>query len=319
MSEEDFAIRTDGLTKVYRRWFQPNTTALSEVSLRVPRGSVFGFLGPNGAGKTTTIKILMDLVKPTRGTASVLGKPSTDVNVKERIGFLPDSPAFSPQLTAREFLVICAKLLRIGSDVRDARVSEILEEVHMAEHAKDKIGSFSRGMLQRIGVAQAILNQPDLLILDEPLLGLDPFGRQQFKEIILARRDQGTTVFFSSHILADVEEICDRIAILNHGHLLCMGTLQELLHSSGASVLLSPGQDELFRELALEADSTRRLPDGSRELQFAEIEALRPRLEDLMRLHPDAIRLDSARENLETFFFQTLQSHEAGQQGRKGT
>ena len=140
----------------------------------------------------------MDLIKATSGKAYVLGRPSSDVEVKAKIGFLPDSPAFSPQLTAREFLNICAKLLRLPPEGRPERIEEVLETVKMADHAKDKIGSFSRGMLQRIGVAQAILNKPELLILDEPLLGLDPFGRQEFKNIILEQQKRGTSVFFST-------------------------------------------------------------------------------------------------------------------------
>ena len=309
MDSADCAINTEGLTKVYKRWFRKGTTALDGVSIQVPRGSIFGFLGPNGAGKTTTIKMLMDLVKPTGGHAWVLGCPATDVNVKERIGFLPDSPAFSPQLTALEFLNICAKLLRIPSEKREKRVAEVLEEVQMAEHAKEKIGSFSRGMMQRIGVAQAILNNPDLLVLDEPLLGLDPFGRQQFKQIILAQQKHGTSVFFSSHILSDVEEICDRIAILNKGHLLCAGTLEELLHSGGASVVIRPGHDDLFLALAAKADSFQKSEDGTRTLQFNDFDQLRAEVEKMCAEHPDAMRIEAGREHLETFFFRTLETH----------
>ena len=182
---EGAVIQTENLSKVYKRWFRPGTFALNNLTITVPRGSIFGFLGPNGAGKTTTIKILMDLIKATSGKAYVLGRPSSDVEVKAKIGFLPDSPAFSPQLTAREFLNICAKLLRLPSEGRAERIEEVLETVKMAEHAKEKIGSFSRGMLQRIGVAQAILNKPELLILDDPCLGLDTASRRNFMEMLV--------------------------------------------------------------------------------------------------------------------------------------
>lgn len=145
MDMEDAVIRTENLSKTYKRWFRPGTCALNDLTITVPKGSIFGFLGPNGAGKTTTIKILMDLIKCTAGKAYVLGKPSYDVDVKAKIGFLPDSPAFSPQLTAYEFLNICAKLLRLPSEVRPGRIEEVLSDVKMADHARDKIGSFSRG------------------------------------------------------------------------------------------------------------------------------------------------------------------------------
>ena len=188
---DEYVIQTEKLTKDYSNWLRKTPRpALDQLTISIPKGCVFGFLGPNGAGKTTTIKILMGLIRPTGGTASVLGKPYDDVESKNRIGFLPDSPAFTPTLSANEFLDVCARLLRIPSDRRKKRVEEVLEIVRMSQHAKSKIGTFSRGMLQRIGIAQAILNNPDLLILDEPLLGLDPYGRQEFKEIILKKIEE---------------------------------------------------------------------------------------------------------------------------------
>ena len=311
---EGAVIQTENLSKVYKRLFRPGTFALNNLTISVPRGSIFGFLGPNGAGKTTTIKILMDLIKPTNGRAYVLGRPSSDVEVKAKIGFLPDSPAFSPQLTAREFLNICAKLLRLPSEGRAERIEEVLETVKMADHAKDKIGSFSRGMLQRIGVAQAILNKPELLILDEPLLGLDPFGRQEFKNIILEQQKRGTSVFFSSHILSDVEEICNRIAILNKGKLLCTGRLDELLSTSGdgaSSVTIAPGNDGIFRELVGMASGTAKQPDGSWVLNFdGSAEAAR-KIEELSAKHPEAVKVAAQHETLEEFFFQTLEKDRA--------
>ena len=165
---DNFVIETENLTKDYSSWLRKaKRPALNNLTISIPKGSVFGFLGPNGAGKTTTIKILMGLIRPTGGMATVLGKPYDDVEVKNRIGFLPDSPAFTPQLSAMEFLDVCARLLKIPSSKRKQRVEEVLEIVRMAPHAKSKVGTFSRGMLQRVGIAQAILNSPELLILDE--------------------------------------------------------------------------------------------------------------------------------------------------------
>jgi len=307
---EENVIEVEGLSKNYKRWFSSKgTKALDNLTISVPRGSVFGFLGPNGAGKTTTIKILMDLIKPTGGSALVLGKPAYDVNVKKQIGFLPDSPAFSKQLTAREFLVICARLLKIPSEVRNETIEEALHTVKMSDHAREKLGSFSRGMLQRIGVAQAILNKPELLILDEPLLGLDPYGRQEFKQIIIEQQKKGTSVFFSSHILSDVEEICDRIAILKKGHLLCTGELDKLLAASGVNVVIEPGHEAIFKELMADAEGSIKNPDGGWTLSFPHNKPeLMKKIEEMKTANPDGMAISSSREKLEDFFFRTVEN-----------
>lgn len=299
-------IQTENLTKVYKRLFKAGKKALDNLTISVSKGSVYGFLGPNGAGKTTTIKILMDLIKATGGTAFVLGKPSYDVNIKEHIGFLPDSPAFSPQLSAYEFLNICGKLLKIPSAERAARIELVLDTVKMTPHTREKIGSFSRGMLQRIGVAQAILNQPDLLILDEPLLGLDPYGRQEFKQIILGQKARGTSVFFSSHILSDVEEICDHIAILNKGKLLCAGRLDKLLGASGFTVIIPPNHDDALKELITMAAKTSRKEDGAWLLTFPQDDEIRGKIDAVIEKSSGEIKMTAAYEKLEDFFFRTL-------------
>lgn len=299
-------IQTNNLSKVYKRLFKPKTRALDSLTITVPQGSVYGFLGPNGAGKTTTIKILMDLIKASSGSATVLGRPSYDVEVKGMIGFLPDSPAFSPQLTAFEFLNICAKLLRIPSENRANRIKIVLDAVKMSDHSRDKIGSFSRGMLQRIGVAQAILNQPKLLILDEPLLGLDPYGRQEFKQIIRSEQAKGTSVFFSSHILSDVEEICDHIAILNKGKMLCAGRIDELLSTSGIKVVIAPKNDEVLKELITIATATSRRDDGSWILTFENDHQIKTKLEDITNKFPETIEVSASHEKLEDFFFRII-------------
>lgn len=281
--------------------------ALKDLTISIPKGSVFGFLGPNGAGKTTTIKILMGLIRPTGGTATVLGKPYDDVEVKNRIGFLPDSPAFTPQLSAMEFLDVCARLLKIPSSKRKQRVQEVLEIVRMSPHAKSKVGTFSRGMLQRVGIAQAILNSPELLILDEPLLGLDPYGRQEFKEIILEQRDKfGASVFFSSHILSDVEEICDSISILNKGRLLCAGKLSDLLsHDTGNGILVKIVKcDEAVKELMTSADNVQKKENDEWELTFkTATPELEKKIADLSARFGDSVKRLNAKEDLETFFF----------------
>ena len=307
---EEFVIQTENLTKDYSNWFRKTTRpALNQLTISIPKGCVFGFLGPNGAGKTTTIKILMGLIRPTGGNATVLGKPYDDVESKNRIGFLPDCPAFTPSLSAVEFLDVCARLLKIPSDRRRKRVEEVLEIVRMTPHAKAKIGTFSRGMLQRIGIAQAILNNPDLLILDEPLLGLDPYGRQEFKEIILGQKhDFHASVFFSSHILSDVEEICDSISILNKGCLLCAGPLSELLSGGGKGLTVDVRNEEALRELAGYADQTNKISAGEWELLFEQKDpVVEEKISSLEKRFGEQVKIRSANEELESFFFKKIE------------
>lgn len=305
---DEYVIETKNLSKTYGWLFwKKNKPSLDNLNLAIPRGCIFGFLGPNGAGKTTTIRLLMDLIKPSEGSATVLGMPPDDVKTKHRIGFLPDSPAFNPYLKATEFLNICAKLLRIPGDVRKKRIDEVLEIVKMTEHGKSKLGGFSRGMLQRIGIAQAILNKPELLILDEPLVGLDPYGRQELMDIVQAQKDRGTNVFFCSHILSDVERVCDRVGILYRGKMLCYGTLAELLSEKGTVVNIAPGHDSLAKDFIVDASSCNKLPDGGWELIFPENSQALEKLKCLPDAKSGVLTTKSSKESLETFFFRTIE------------
>ncbi len=302
-------IETKGLTKYYGALFwKKKEPALDKLTIEIPEGSVFGFLGPNGAGKTTTIRLLMDLIRPTEGEATLFGQPPDNLEVKRLIGFLPDNPVFSPYLTAYEFLDICAKLLRVPSAERKKRIEEVVETVKMSKHLYSKLGGFSRGMTQRIGIAQAILNKPKLLILDEPLVGLDPHGRQELKDIILAQKNRGTNVFFSSHILSDVEKMCDRISILFQGNLLCYGKLEDLLSETGSRVHVKHGEDEIMKDLLPEATGTIRLSDGSWELVFQNKPELSQRIKAIAEKNPRAITITPSRENLEDFFFRKIEN-----------
>ena len=188
-------------------------------------------LGQNGAGKTTLLKILLGIVRPTSGEALLIGKPLGDRSVKQRVGYLPENPYFYDYLTGWEFLRYAAGLFRIPPDVQKKRITELLELVGLAQSAarKKQLRQYSKGMLQRIGMAQALINDPDVVFLDEPMSGLDPLGRYQIREIILSLKAQGKTIFFNSHVLSDVEKICDRVAILARGEILCLGALDELL------------------------------------------------------------------------------------------
>ncbi len=225
------AIVVDQLEKTFRsNWpGKPGFKALSGLSLSVSLGEIYGFLGPNGAGKTTTLKILMGLITATGGRAEVLGKPAGDVPTRRRIGFLPESPYFYDYLTAEEFLGFYGHLAGLKRAELGARIDALLAQVGLTDARSRQLRKFSKGMLQRIGLAQALIHDPELVILDEPMSGLDPIGRKQVRDLILSLRDHGKTVFFSTHIIPDVEMICDRVGIVVRGKLLASGRIEELL------------------------------------------------------------------------------------------
>lgn len=231
-------VQTYELRKVYRTgfWLNQKIESLKSCTLTVYGGETFGLLGPNGAGKTTLLKTLLGIVRPSSGRALLLGKPLGDRDVKQRIGYLPENAYFYDSLTGWEFLQFIAGLFEIPSSVQRQRIPQLLELVGLAQSAarKKQLRQYSKGMLQRVGMAQALINDPELVFLDEPMSGLDPLGRYQMREIILSLKQQGKTIFFNSHILAEVEKICDRVAILAQGELICVGSLNELLGKSDA-------------------------------------------------------------------------------------
>jgi ABC-2 type transport system ATP-binding protein len=303
----EYVIEAENLSKTYGTLFwKQKKPALNNLNLQIPAGIIYGFLGPNGAGKTTTIKLIMDLIRPTTGKVLLFGKPPDDIEIKQMMGFLPDYPAFSSYLTAYEFLTICSKLLKIPPLERRDRIDEVMQTVNMTKHTNSKLGGFSRGMTQRIGIAQAILNKPKLLILDEPLTGLDPHGRQELMEIIAGQKKKGTNVFFSSHILYDVEKICDYVGILNEGELLCSGPIETLLSETGARVHVKHGEHEVAKMLMEDATGSIKLSDGSWDFVFPAKNDLKTKLEDISKKHPNSLTLTPAREKLEDFFFRKI-------------
>ena len=225
------AIRTEGLTKHYPVgfWRPRPYRALDGLTLQVAAGEVFGFLGPNGAGKTTTLKLLMQLIYPTAGHAEILGRPVGDIGVKRRIGYLPENPSFYDYLTAEELLEYFGALFGYAPAERRRRTAALLDEVGIGGERRMQLRKFSKGMLQRVGIAQALVNEPEVVFLDEPMSGLDPLGRREIRHLILRLRDRGCTVFFSSHVLSDAEALCSRVAILAKGKLVAGGTLSDLL------------------------------------------------------------------------------------------
>jgi ABC-2 type transport system ATP-binding protein len=225
------AIRTEGLTKHYSIgfWRSRPYVALDSLDLHVAPGEVFGFLGPNGAGKTTTLKLLMQLIFPTAGRATILGRPAGHVDARRRIGYLPENPSFYDNVSAEELLAYFASLFGYRGAERKARVGRLLDEVGLGSERRMQLRKYSKGMIQRVGLAQALVNDPDVVFLDEPMSGLDPLGRRDVRDLILRLRDRGTTVFFSSHILADAEAICSRVGIVAAGRLVAAGTLAEMV------------------------------------------------------------------------------------------
>ncbi len=224
------AVVTEGLTKDFRTgfWRSRPHRGLDALTLEVPQGGVFGLLGPNGAGKSTTLKILVNLLWPSTGKAEVWGRPPGDVEARRRLGFLPEHPTFYDHLSAEELLTYFAGLFGYKAQERRARANRFLDLVGIGADRRRLIRHYSKGMVQRVGIAQALINDPELVILDEPMSGLDPVGRRDVRELILHLRDEGRTVLFSSHILSDAELLCSRVGILAKGKLVALGTLSEL-------------------------------------------------------------------------------------------
>ncbi|HET9625638.1 MAG TPA: ABC transporter ATP-binding protein [Kofleriaceae bacterium] len=229
----ELAIEVRELTKTYRTPFaRKRVEALRGVTFDVERGHIFGFVGPNGAGKTTTIRTLMALIRPTSGSARLLGHPVGSREAKQQVGFLPESPYFYDYLTVAELCDLAGRLFGLAPAERKRRADALIEKVGLARAREQSLKKFSKGMLQRAGLAQALMNDPALVVLDEPMSGLDPIGRKEVRDLIVELRDQGKTVFFSTHILADVEAITDRVAIIARGQLQAHGTPAELVSRS---------------------------------------------------------------------------------------
>ena len=227
----DLVIEIVDLTKDYEVGFlkKRKVRALDHLNLEVRRGEIFGFLGPNGAGKTTTLKLLMRLIYPSHGSARILGHPVDDVSTRARLGYLPENPYFYDYLSGRELLEYTGALFGIPAKEAGVRAKQLLDLVGLEpERGNRQLRKYSKGMLQRIGIAQALVNDPEIVFMDEPMSGLDPIGRREIRDLLLSLRNQGKTVFFSSHILSDVEALCDRAAILSRGKLLRCGTVLEL-------------------------------------------------------------------------------------------
>ena len=304
------ALATFDLTKEYAVgfWRQRPYRALDGLTLHVEPGEVFGFLGPNGAGKTTTLKLLMQLVFPTSGRAEILGRPVGDLGVRRRIGYLPENPYFYDYLTAEELLAYFAGLFGYAGAERTRRVSQLLDEVGVGAERRLQLRKFSKGMLQRVGIAQALINDPELVILDEPMSGLDPLGRRDVRSLILKLRDRGCTVFFSSHVLSDAEALCHRVAIMAKGRLATSGRLSDLLQfqARGWELVVAAAPDALHAALSAAATRAVTIGGGRHSYEFPLTESPDRLVRDVTAAGASLVSLNPLRETLEDLFVQNV-------------
>ena len=306
------ALATHELTKDYAVgfWRKRPYRALDRLTLDVEAGEVFGFLGPNGAGKTTTLKLLMQIVFPTSGRAEILGRPLGDLSVKHRIGYLPENPYFYDHLTAEELLTYFGALFGFSAVDCRARARRLLDEVGIGAERRLQLRKFSKGMLQRIGIAQALINDPELVIFDEPMSGLDPLGRRDVRALILRLRDRGCTVFFSSHVLSDAEALCNRVAILAKGRLVSTGRLTDLLpfRASGWELVVAGATETLVASLKSRVTRAGRISDGRYLLDLPLEPAPELLLGELTTAGAHLVSLNPIRQTLEDFFVQQVTS-----------
>ena len=287
-------VQAEKLTKIFRDfWHRPKVTAVNELSFDIRPGEVFGLLGPNGSGKSTTIKMLLGLLYPTRGNLQVLGRSPRDVKVKARIGYLPEESFLYPYLTAEETLDFFGKLFDLNARERRERTNQLLEMIGLQHARRRQVGEFSKGMMRRVGLAQALINDPDLVILDEPTSGLDPIGCRQVKDLILTLAKRGKTILLSSHLLSDVEDVCNRVAILYNGKVRAMGTIHDLLEERSRYRITMPS------DLS---------PDA--------FKSVLARVREAVGQEPD---VDHPRRDLEQFFIEVVEKARQSTQEASGT
>jgi len=305
------AIEIENLTKEYPHGFLnlKKKTSLEGLSMQVEEGEVFGFLGPNGAGKSTTIKLLMRLIFPTSGTARILGRPISDIGMHKDIGYLPEQPYFYDYLTGREVLDYFARFHDLSTQDRETRVTAMLKKVGLEGAKKIQLRKYSKGMLQRVGLAQAILHDPKVVILDEPMSGLDPVGRREVRDIILELKRMGKTIMFSTHILSDAEMLCDRVGVIVGGKLQGVGSPEEIvgMKAHGMEILFElPDGEGKGRELAAKAMRT-----GDRYRLKVEEEHLYQALDEIRNAGGRILSVTQVKPTLEEFFMHLVEADRA--------
>src|SRR5262245_59725632 len=308
------AIRTERLNKDFLTgfWRPRPHRALDALSLEVPAGGVFGLLGPNGAGKSTTLKLLINLLWPTSGTAEVLGCVPGDVRARRRLGFLPKHPTFYDHLTAEELLVYLAGLCGYGPAERRTRAARALGDVGIAEDRRRPLRQYSKGMIQRVGLAQALINDPELVIFDEPMSGLDPVGRREVRDLILRLRDDGRTILFSSHILSDAELLCTRVGILSKGTLVASGTIPEVpagpAAGRGWEVVVSDLSDATAERIGRNVRKLTRIAPGRYSFELAASQRPEPFVAELAAAGGTLVSVMPLRITLEDAFLEHVGS-----------
>ncbi len=311
------AISVSNLAKTYRTGLlgRSSVRALDGVSLDVSQGAIFGLLGPNGAGKTTLVKILLGLVHPTSGTAHLFDEPAEHPSARQRVGFLPENHQFPGFLTAEQTLHVYGRLADISKSKRNTRISELLAHVGLADRRDTKVKTFSKGMLQRLGLAQALLNEPDLLFLDEPTSGVDPVGRRTIRDLVLELQEHGTTIFLNSHLLSEVEKVCTQIAILREGELVREGTIEELTAVERVyEVVSTQAPSEVMEQTALQPAPTDASshPDLHRYRIHADDRAtLNTVLDRLRRAEVQIESITPLRRSLEDYFIDVIDTDAA--------
>jgi ABC-2 type transport system ATP-binding protein len=316
------AINIEELTKDYAIgfWRKRPYRALDRLSLAIEPGEVFGFLGPNGAGKTTTLKLLMQLIFPTSGRAEILGQPVGHVATRQRIGYLPENPYFYDYLTAEELLDYFAQLFGYDAADRRKRVTTLLDRVAIGAERRLQLRKFSKGMVQRVGIAQALINDPEVIFLDEPMSGLDPLGRREVRSLILQLRDQGRTVFFSSHILTDAETLCSRVAIVAGGRLAASGRLSDILafEVRGWELVIANATPAMLTRLAPIAQRTAEISPGRFALDLSLDHPPERVLADLAAMGATVVSLNPIRDTLEDVFVRRVAEAESARPSQAG-
>jgi len=308
----EYAIETNGLTKIFRSgWSKRELRAVDEISIRVPKGSTYGLLGPNGAGKTTFVKMLLSCTHATSGTARVFGRDSREPDARRTIGYLPENHRFPTYMTGWGMLDFYGALSGLDASTRRKRIPEMLALVGLDERAHHlRLGKYSKGMLQRVGLAQALIHRPQLLILDEPSDGVDPVGRKHIREVLQNLEQQGVTIFLNSHLLAEVELCCREVAIIQRGKVALAGTVQELTQGSGYKVGSPAVPERLQTELRAGARAAQSV-DGTVQFLYATREEAN-RAVDLLRANQCEIEsLARTRSTLEEVFMKTVEEHAA--------
>ena len=300
------AVEILGLEKIYKVGFlhKKQKVGLKGLHLEIPQGEVFGFLGPNGAGKTTTLKLLMGLIFPTAGTARILNQPWRDPAVRARIGFLPEQPYFYDHLTPVELLDYYGTLSGVSGPDRRSRIPKLLERVGLADQARTQLRKFSKGMLQRVGIAQAVLHEPEVVFLDEPMSGLDPIGRREIRDFIQSLNREGKTVFFSTHILADAEALCHRVAVLNKGDLRGVGVVADLVAKNRSRFEVVWQGTSAISAMRIFGNETHVAGDVARAIVSED--QLQPALETLKNQSAHLISVNPVGGSLEEYFLQKL-------------